>query len=473
MSREYQIIVVCDGDERCHDLKVVLDFLGEPATMVKPIDFQQQLQSPNKILAVIVGDIEQQQQEHDIVQSLMMIKTGLSVLKFADNDVSTDHDATTHSIFVEDIPFPLQSTQLIDILHRCQIRKENANRDSVDGQRPIPLFRSMVGNSEKIQSIRQLIEQVSDSDVSVLILGESGTGKEIAARNLHRYSARKEKPFVPINCGAIPAELLESEIFGHEKGSFTGAIATRQGRFEMAAGGTLFLDEIGDMPLAMQVKLLRVLQEHTFEKVGSNKSIATDVRIIAATHRNLDEEIAKGRFREDLYYRLNVFPIEMPSLRDRMEDLPLLIDELITRIKSENRPTFHMSSKAINSLSRYDWPGNIRELANLIERLAILYPNAEVGVDDLPEKFKESRGVQGASAIQSTPAINLAQPQLPTEGIDLKEHLSQLELSLIQQALAQANGVVAKAAESLSMRRTTLVEKMRKYGVTRDFVVKE
>jgi sigma-54 specific flagellar transcriptional regulator A len=318
--------------------------------------------------------------------------------------------------------------------------------------------------------------QVADKDVTVLITGASGTGKEVVARNLHYNSPRRDEPFVPVNCGAIPSELLESELFGHEKGSFTGAISTRQGRFELAQGGTLFLDEIGDMPLHMQVKILRVLQERSFERVGSNTSIKTDVRIIAATHNNLEDMIEAGTFREDLYYRLNVFPIEMPCLRERVEDIPLLLNDLITRMETEKRGSIRFNSAAIMSLCRHEWSGNVRELANLVERMTILHPYGVIGVQDLPEKFRHvDPGDEDdiAEVIQSA-SINSAQPKivnmsdtalLPVNGVDLKEYLTKLEKDLIQQALDDSNSVVARAADKLHIRRTTLVEKMRKYGL--------
>jgi sigma-54 specific flagellar transcriptional regulator A len=281
---------------------------------------------------------------------------------------------------------------------------------------------------------------------------------------------------VPVNCGAIPAELLESELFGHEKGAFTGAITSRVGRFELAEGGTLFLDEIGDMPLNMQVKILRVLQERTFERVGSNRTQSADVRIIAATHKNLEDMIESGDFREDLYYRLNVFPIEMPALRDRVEDLPLLINELISRMEKEKRGSLRMNSAAIMSLCRHDWPGNVRELANLVERLAIMHPYGVIGVQELPKKFRcvddydENRPVEDTGLPSAIPGlVGLDSPALlPVNGIDLKDYLSSLERQLIQQALDEASGVVARAAEKLRIRRTTLVEKVRKYGLRDD-----
>ncbi len=355
-------------------------------------------------------------------------------------------------------------------LNAC-LDKIGRGMSEVVNVRPPELFRSLTGASAAVQRTRKLIQQVAPSDATVLILGESGTGKEVIARNLHYYSARRTKPFVPVNCGAIPGELLESELFGHEKGAFTGALSSRQGRFEMAEGGTLFLDEIGDMPLAMQVKLLRVLQERCFERVGSNKTIHCDVRIVAATHRNLEEEIGRNRFREDLYYRLNVFPIEVPSLRDRLEDVPALVEDLTARLRAEKRGNMRLTPAAIRALQRYHWPGNVRELANLIERLAILYPNGVVDAADLPEKFQQYAKSEDAAPRHELQAENAASierlriARLPGEGLDLREHLNNLECELIRQALDECNGVVAHAANLLRMRRTTLVEKLRKYGL--------
>ena len=367
---------------------------------------------------------------------------------------------------------PLRYAAFNEALQQAELRREASQGRS--GRRSPELFRSLVGNSRAIREVRRLIEQVAPTDATVLILGESGTGKEVVARNLHYYSPRRHKPFVPINCGAIPKELLESELFGHEKGAFTGAITSRQGRFEMAEGGTLFLDEIGDMDMQMQVKLLRVLQERVFERVGSNKPIHADVRIVAATHRNLEQAIADGRFREDLYYRLNVFPIEMPPLRERREDIPLLIQELITRLEHEKRGSVRLTQAAVMALCQYHWPGNVRELANLIERLVIMHPFGVVDVGDLPEKFRRGQGPvarwePAAAQAAPPPAYDpLQPPRLPSEGLDLKEHISQLECSLIKQALEDAGGVVAHAANRLRLRRTTLVEKMRKYGLSRE-----
>jgi sigma-54 specific flagellar transcriptional regulator A len=337
------------------------------------------------------------------------------------------------------------------------------------------LFRSLVGRSPAICAVRSLIERVAPVDTSVLLRGETGTGKEVVARNIHYHSARGKGPFVAVNCGAIPAELLESELFGHEKGAFTGALTSRKGRFELAAAGTLFLDEIGDMPLDMQVKLLRVLQERRFQRLGGSRNLEADVRIVAATHRDLEAMIVEGSFREDLYYRLNVVPIELPPLRDRLEDLPLLIAELNGKLLGRGLTPARFGEVAMQAFMRYDWPGNVRELGNLVERCAILVPNAEVTLTDLPPKLRAMVGGAGAPPAAGRSACEAAEsasatfelPALTGGGIELRTLLEDLEVRLIRQALTEAQGVVAQAAQLLGLRRTTLVEKLRKYGIER------
>ncbi|WP_346351809.1 sigma-54 dependent transcriptional regulator [Oceanimonas sp. AH20CE76] len=358
----------------------------------------------------------------------------------------------------------------------------------------------LVGNSAGMQQVKSLIRQVADKQANVLLLGESGTGKEVIAQAIHLLSQQSRGPFVPINCGAIPAELLESELFGHEKGAFTGAVAARKGRFELADGGTLFLDEIGDMPLPMQVKLLRVLQERTFERVGGTRPIKANVRIIAATHRDLEQMIAEQRFREDLYYRLNVFPITAPPLRQRKDDLPLLLNELIERHKDTHQVMLSFSAPAVNTLQGYHWPGNVRELSNLVERMMILCPGQRVEPADLPEKYRgdyvpesfDEMDEQAALASifssngddfeddgaffdfspeEEAPASvngDLHIPDLTSGCYNLKDVLASIEVEMIGKALDANDGIVARAAEHLGMRRTTLVEKMKKYGIARD-----
>jgi sigma-54 specific flagellar transcriptional regulator A len=380
------------------------------------------------------------------------------------------------------LEYPFRQAALAEAFKRAaQLRGEPAGGDT---RRAVPV-QGPTGNSAAVRRTRRMIEQVAPHDSTVLITGESGTGKEVVARAIHARSNRSQRPFVAVNCGAIPSELLESELFGHEKGAFTGAITARRGRFEMAEGGTLFLDEIGDMSLPMQVKILRVLQERTYERVGSSRSVHCDVRIVAATHRNLEEAIVKGCFREDLYYRLNVFPIEMPALRDRLEDLPLLIEDLVAAQAQAGHGCVHLTADAVHALRAYHWPGNVRELSNLIERMAVLFPDGQVGMNDLPQRYRgqavvvptgidavdDSAEPLPAGLFHAQPAP--ATPRLPHEGLDLKDYIETIELSLIRQALHNSGGVVAHAAKLLNTRRTTLVEKLRKYGLHRDLAERE
>ncbi|MFV1983948.1 MAG: sigma-54 dependent transcriptional regulator [Thiohalomonadales bacterium] len=421
---------------------------------------------------IIFGGLDDSNATVDEIDKIRLYFGGVPVLLLHERDSNKSVKKEIVPKIVGTIDIPFKYKQVIHAIHLSEVYSRS--QDDTGLNRKPELFRSLVGNSRSIQQVRKSIEQVADSDANVLILGESGTGKEVVARNLHYYSSRKDGPFVPVNCGAIPGDLLESELFGHEKGAFTGAISARQGRFELANSGTLFLDEIGDMPLAMQVKLLRVIQERTFERVGSNKSIKSDIRIVAATHRDLEIEIAEGRFREDLYYRLNVFPIEMPPLKHRVEDIPLLVNELITRLEHEQRGSTRLTPAAIGALCQHHWPGNVRELSNLMERLVILYPYGVVNIPDLPEKFRGPNNKTEAPAVENAIMENTAipmdfehVPQLSVAGIDLKEHLANLEFNLIKQALDESEGIVAHAAKLLHMRRTTLVEKMRKYGLHR------
>ena len=327
---------------------------------------------------------------------------------------------------------------------------------------------ALVGQGPAMQQVKTLIQQVAQTDATVLILGESGTGKEVVAQTLHAVSERAQKPFVPINCGAIPGELLESELFGHEKGAFTGAITARKGRFELAEKGSIFLDEIGDMPLPMQVKLLRVLQERMYERVGGNKSFQCDVRVIAATHRHLETHIADGHFREDLFYRLNVFPIEMPALRERPEDIPDLLRFMFEKMQSQSRPVPQLTDSAMVALQHYDWPGNVRELGNLAERLSILFPDQPVELADLPERYQvelpEGAQLNTPQTLEKAAAPMTDTPDM-ADGLDLKSYLVEMEIKLIEQALAQTQGNVSQAAKLLQTNRTTLVEKIRKFDL--------
>ncbi|WP_097356945.1 sigma-54 dependent transcriptional regulator [Candidatus Enterovibrio escicola] len=482
-----KILVIEDDEKFRHDLGVILEFIGEQYQLCSTIKLNdmhwKQADGP-----CFLGNINSTQSLSQILGNLV-INNHIPIIALS------KHKAKLSGLpnFVGGLEQPLNYSQLADALRHCQefLGKQATNIAQLS--RKNTLFRSMVGRSDAISDVRHLIEQVAGTDASVLILGESGTGKEIVARNIHYYSRRGKGPFVPVNCGAIPAELLESELFGHEKGAFTGAISTRKGRFELAESGTLFLDEIGDMPPAMQVKLLRILQERSFERVGGNKTIQANVRVVAATHRNLDSMIQEGTFREDLFYRLNVFPIEMPALRERIEDIPSLIQELMSRLEADGGNQVYLTPRTIMSLMEHEWAGNVRELANLIERLVILYPAQMVDVNRLPKKYRykdipefqpevisalencEELERDALSAVFTINALDDNDHQrfgnrfsgLPPEGIDLKAMLSDLEVDMIRQALEAQMGIVARAADMLGMRRTTLVEKMRKYGLNR------
>jgi DNA-binding NtrC family response regulator len=316
-------------------------------------------------------------------------------------------------------------------------------------------FCDLVGESPCMRQVFQAVEKVAQADSTVLITGESGTGKELIARAIHCRSDRCDGPLVVINCGAIPGELLESELFGHEKGAFTGAHRSRMGRFEMANGGTIFLDEIGDMSPNLQVKLLRVLQEQNFERVGSTRTIKVDIRVLAATNKDLGHSIQAGTFREDLFYRLNVIPITVPPLRERKADIPLLVNFFLNRLGGRRRQDRKrmkvLSDAAMEKLMQYPWPGNVRELENLVERLSVLVENPVIGVADLPERI---RGQVPAAPAAAVPDV--------AGGIDFNAAVENFQRSLILQALQQTGGIKAKAAELLQMNRTTLVEKIKK-----------
>lgn len=482
MWRETKILLIDDDSVRRRDLAVILNFLGEENLASSSLEWEQAvscLSSSREVLCVLVGTVSIAGGVSSLLKTLAGWDEFLPIMLLGEIS-AVDLPEDQRRRVLSSLEMPPSYSKLLDSLHRAQVYREMYDQARERGRHREPnLFRSLVGTSRAIQHVRQMMQQVADTDASVLILGESGTGKEVVARNLHYHSKRRDAPFVPVNCGAIPAELLESELFGHEKGAFTGAITSRAGRFELANGGTLFLDEIGDMPLPMQVKLLSVLQERTFERVGSNKTQSADVRIIAATHKNLESMIEVGAFREDLYYRLNVFPIEMAPLRERVEDIPLLMNELISRMEHEKRGSIRFNSGAIMSLCRHAWPGNVRELANMVERMAIMHPYGVIGVAELPKKFRyvddEDENLVDTlfSDMEERVAINnstqdfSATAMLPPEGLDLKDYLGGLEQGLIQQALDDANGIVARAAERLRIRRTTLVEKMRKYGMSR------
>ncbi len=495
-----QRVVVYDCDvERAAQVADVLKDLGvEPMLIDHAVLMRAMIQGPSTRPALLIGDVADSLDWRELGLALREQLGDVPVVAYGSAQTTEQLMSFVGAARVNRLPFPFRHEALA-----AALRVPAAAVFAEANQVTMP-----TGQSRAMRDVVQLIRQVAAHDSSVLILGDSGTGKELAARAVHDASPRRQRPFVAINCGAIPSELLESELFGHEKGSFTGAVAARKGRFEIAEGGTLFLDEIGDMSLPMQVKLLRVLQERVFERVGNHTPIRCNVRIIAATHRNLEESIAKGTFREDLFYRLNVFPIEMPALRERVEDLPLLIRDFSERNVAQGRSAIEMTQRTLTALSRHPWPGNVRELGNLIERLSILCPNRKVDIHDLPPKYRPPALVEDlmrADEPEQLEAVPFAPPRavehdefafddreafelltqdtnaanplqlahLPPEGLDLRDHLFTIERHLIQQALNRAGGTVAHAARLLGLRRTTLVEKLRKFEMLNEAAMTE
>src|ERR1700722_8290245 len=452
-----KVIVIEPSISEARALQALLRFLDlEPIHVRDLAEFRQSPHSTSQdCMAVIIGKDTVAAIGAELVAQLRAMPQPLPII-YLSNDGLPKIAETTSDLAWFQLDLPVKQRRLSAVLHQAQsVRSGHPTQPGLHRFRPS-------GTSRPMRDVHRLIEQVAPFNTNVLILGESGTGKEMVARHVHELSGRAGHPFVPVNCGAIPADLLESELFGHEKGAFTGALTTRMGRFEFAEGGTLFLDEIGDMSLQMQVKPLRVLQERSFERVGSNRTIRCNVRIIAATHRDLDAAIGAGRFREDLFYRLNVFPIQMPPLRERLEDLPVLIEHLVQRQQQTAGRQIRIDKEAMNCLARNPWPGNVRELANLLERLAILYPEQSISAKDLPERYRstgaagwigsgvrvtpplggeiESTAINGAeindseindSAINDPEIHDLAQlaaAVLPSGGIDLKDHLCAIDM---------------------------------------------
>ncbi len=386
-------------------------------------------------------------------ESVCIIITGYGTIKGAVDAMKKGaFDYLTKPVKAEEVLIVIQKA--LDVR---QLKRENLSLK----QELIHIygFDRIVGKSKAMQKVFQLIEKVASTDSTVLITGESGTGKELIAHAIHFASNRKDRPFVPVNCAAIPEELLESEIFGHEKGAFTHAIKTRIGRFELADKGTIFLDEIGEMSPALQVKLLRVLQERKFERVGGVKTIRVDIRVIAATNVDLEKAVRENRFREDLYYRLNVIPIHIPPLRERRSDIPLLIKHFMKKFCADKRTLVQdIDQEAMECMTSYAWPGNVRELENIIERMAILANGPTITIDDLPERIVGKR--RGGGYALAGDIQNLA--MLAEEGFSLSSAVEQFEKTLILQALDKTGWVKNRAAKLLKMNRTTLIEKMKK-----------
>lgn len=481
---EARILVIDSNGDRAERLCTLLEFMDlRPRWVSEPGEVSAARNRPNDWIAVLVGAIDDASAAKTFFGWLGQDAVPPPVLLLDDEPAAFAATHGLHEAGVWALESPLRHAQLENLLRMASLKRLDADEKATTDDAGGP-----TGNSASVQALRRMIDQVAPFDTTVLVLGESGSGKEVAARAIHQRSSRRNGPFVAINCGAIPAELLESELFGHEKGAFTGALSARKGRFEMAEGGTLLLDEIGDMSLPMQVKLLRVLQERCFERVGGNQSIKCDVRVIAATHRNLEARIGDGQFREDLFYRLNVFPIEMPALRERRDDLPDLVRTVASQLARNGRGEIRFAADTLDALAGYAWPGNVRELCNLVERLAVLNPGGLVRVHDLPQRYRDHLYADVVPVVEATltsPALKVvvAPPapalsdaaadaddgaQLPEDGMDLRDHMARIELGLIREALERSDGVVAHAAQLLGLRRTTLAEKLRKYGIERD-----
>ncbi len=366
---------------------------------------------------------------------------------------------------------PFELDEVISLIEKSlsHHRLEKENQQLRNALHKKYQFDNIIGQSEAITKVLELVERVSTSESTVLITGESGTGKELIAKAIHFNSERSNKPFVPVNCGAIPGELLESELFGHIKGAFTGATANRIGRFELAEGGSLFFDEIGDMSPHLQVKILRSLQERKFEPVGSTKTVTSNVRVIAATNVNLEKAVAEGKFREDLFYRLNVIPIHVPALRDRVNDIPLLFHYFMEYFNESRKMRLAgVDPQAMQLLMNYAWPGNIRELENLVERLTILKSGGIVTVDDLPERYRGSQASNKnlVNGVDPTQVGNVF--RLPEDGTDFNSAVDAFENALITRALEKTGWNRNQAAALLKLNRTTLVEKIKKKGLRQD-----
>lgn len=437
----------------------LLDRKGYQVVTAQRLQEARSFLSPDKPFDIAIVDMSLPDGNGlDLIADLKNISTATQIIVLTGHaSIDTAVQATQKGAF-HFLTKPFNVEELISLLdkaltHKTLVQENKQLRNELGSKYQ---FNQIIGESEAIKSCLSLVERVADSDSTVLVMGESGTGKELIAKAIHYNSNRANQPFVAINCGAIPSELLESELFGHVKGAFTGAVANRVGRFEMADEGTLFLDEIGDLDPHLQVKILRALQERTFEPVGSTKSVQVNVRVIAATNIDLEKAVKEGKFREDLYYRLNVIPMTLPALRERKTDIPLLLNHFIGQFnKSKSKSMVGFSQDSLKCLMGYAWPGNIRELENLIERLSILKGTGLVEVSDLPPKYRST-----AASFAETGVVDI-----PDNGLDFNTAVDQFENALILKALEKTGWNKNQAALLLRLNRTTLVEKMKKKGL--------
>ena len=456
-------LIITDNKIISANMHAVFEFVHKEVNIADSAEAARVVLENNDAVLIVFVSLLDKQEESEALSLLRVHYPAISVHMISETEETVSNTELPAGV-TSSLQFPVDFESLMHTIKQAEI-----SRNNLDPRKGLPI--SLTGNSEQIQEVEGLIRQVSQADSNVLLLGESGTGKEIVARAIHTFSLRTDKPFIAVNCGAIPPELLESELFGHERGAFTGATSSRRGRFELAEGGTLFLDEIGDMPMPMQVKLLRVIQERTFERVGGMKTIASNVRLIAATHQDLEKRIEEGEFRTDLFYRLNVFPIRLPPLRKRTTDIPLLLSEFAEKLRIQlGKPSaISFDDSAIEALAKHPLPGNVREIENLVERLSILRPGEKITADILPPKYKSLLvATESAQHFVRRPNIEPRAPSIKFDSgtIDLKQHLTALEKNLIFQALDDTDWVVSKAARVLTLRRTTLIQKIRKLGIS-------
>jgi len=458
--RQSRILVVDDESTLRTALFRMLDRKGLSVLTAARGDEAKMVMQGDQALDVALVDLNLPDADGiDLMTNIRAAHPGCQVIILTGNGTIDSAVRATQKGAFHFITKPFNMDEMMSLVDKAlshqKLQVENQNLRAELGTRY--KFEQIIGQSEGIKGVLNLVERVADTDSTVLVTGESGTGKELVARAIHHNSGRRDLPFIAINCGAIPSELLESELFGHVKGAFTGAISNRVGRFELADGGTIFLDEIGDLEPALQVKLLRVLQERSFEPVGGTRSIQVNVRIIAATNKDLEHQVSLSKFREDLFYRLNVIPLHIPPLRERKADIPILLGHFMEQFnRGKARKLTGIHPEAMEFLTHYGWPGNIRELENLVERLAILKGQGLVEMNDLPTKYRPA---------VAAPLMTPTAAEIPESGIDFNSAVDQFENALILRALEKTGWNRNQAALLLKLNRTTLVEKIKKKGL--------
>ncbi|PKN21215.1 MAG: RNA polymerase subunit sigma-54 [Deltaproteobacteria bacterium HGW-Deltaproteobacteria-3] len=451
MTHNPLLLLLLDSSGRSSELAKALQGKALPLVILRSEAEARRWLEANQCQAILLA-VSSLQPHGVFLAELQEAASQAAVLVAASAPSVNDAVAALQAGAVDYLEAPVSESRLEEALDKAGVSRliPSAGQSQAKIQKGCA---AIIGNSSAMRHVFSLINKVCDAETTVLVRGESGTGKELIAQALHYEGVRGTGPFVPVNCGAIPGELLESELFGHEKGAFTHAIRTRLGRFELANGGTVFLDEISEMSPMLQVKLLRVLQEKEFERIGGTKTISSDFRVVAATNRDLEQEVEAGRFREDLYYRLNVIPIEAPPLRERRQDIPLLVEHFVARFNRLRKKKIKgVSDEVMARFARYSWPGNVRELENMLERMVILAGGEVLSVADLPERLLEA----GAAPVERL-------EELPEQGFFLNEVLSDFEKRLILQALEQTGWVKNRAAKLLNVNRTTLIEKMKRF----------